>query len=101
MTVLKWSAFLLLAAVLPAVAGEQGDAEEQYRLGYAYYDLHAVDRDYRKAMRWFAGAAKQGHAPAMVMLGKCHASRGCLCGRSAWTRSVCGASPHPGPAWPG
>ena len=50
-------------------AAEAGDAEAQYKLGFAYYMGRGVERDAAKAVEWFTKAAEQGHAEAQYQLG--------------------------------
>ena len=51
------------------VAAEQGDAETQFLLGFAYWYGMRVDKDQREAVRWFRKAAEQGDADAQNYLG--------------------------------
>ena len=51
------------------VAAEQGDAEAQFNLGYAYGIGEGVDKDQREAVRWYRKAAEQGDAWAQYNLG--------------------------------
>ena len=47
---------------------EQGDAEAQFHLGWAYRDGKGVRKNDAEAMKWFRRAAEQGHAHAQVAL---------------------------------
>jgi TPR repeat protein len=47
---------------------EQGDAEAQGSLGYAYHRGNGVPRDYAEAVKWFSKAAEQGDFDAREML---------------------------------
>ncbi|MCP3662933.1 MAG: sel1 repeat family protein [Gammaproteobacteria bacterium] len=48
---------------------DQGDANNQYRVGIRYFHGTEVDQDYGEAARWFEMAARQGHRDARYMLG--------------------------------
>lgn len=48
---------------------EQGDADAQFDLGYAYATGNDVERDRSKAIKWYAAAAKAGHLEAQYALG--------------------------------
>lgn len=48
---------------------EQGDAEAQFRLGYAYLHGEGVERDVSIAVPWLRKAAEQGHPHAQSTLG--------------------------------
>ena len=41
---------------------EKGDARAQTKLGWMYYRGMVVTKDYKKAVKWYRKAAKQGHA---------------------------------------
>lgn len=57
-----------LALLLPLA--KQGNPEAAYWLGRLhYYDVPGVPRSWPKAFRWFAQAAKTGHADAQYKLG--------------------------------
>ena len=47
------------------LAAEQGLAETQYGLGYAYYTGEGVTQDYAQAVAWFSLAAEQGNPSAV------------------------------------
>lgn len=49
---------------------EQGDAAEQYRLAWHYYDMGSRSIDYDKAIYWFEKAGENGHRDAQKMLAK-------------------------------
>jgi hypothetical protein len=49
--------------------GEQGDAETQATIGFAYYNGQGIEKDFEKAAEWFRMAAEQGHAVAQHNLG--------------------------------
>lgn len=51
---------------------EQGDADAQNALGTIYYLGLGVERDYRKALKWFELAATQGHPRAQRNAGMMH-----------------------------
>ena len=54
-------------------AKEQGDADEQYRLGQMYDEgAEGIERDKTLAVKWYRLAAKAGHAEAQYRLGKKH-----------------------------
>jgi TPR repeat protein len=48
---------------------EQGDAEAQNNLGFAYADGQGVPQDYAEAVKWYRLAAEQGNAIAQYSLG--------------------------------
>ena len=48
---------------------EQGDAEAQLDLGYAYWSGEGIAKDQREAVQWFRKAAEQGLAAAQYNLG--------------------------------
>ena len=50
-------------------AANQGDADAQYWLGFAYYAGKDVRQDVAEAARWWGKAADQGHARAQSNLG--------------------------------
>lgn len=47
----------------------KGDACAQYRLGRMYHDGEGTPKDMDMAFAWFEKSARQGYAPAQVMLG--------------------------------
>jgi hypothetical protein len=55
-----------------------GDAAAQYLVGTLYrqdgHGRNSLPRDFAKAVRWFRLAAKQGHALALLELGRAYAS---------------------------
>ena len=51
------------------IAAEQGDADAQFELGWAYDTGEGIDQDYREAVRWYREAAEQGNASAQYNLG--------------------------------
>ena len=50
-------------------AAEQGDAEAQYNLGYAYKDGKGVEQDDKQAVKWWTKSAEQGNVYAQNNLG--------------------------------
>jgi TPR repeat protein len=48
---------------------EQGNAEAQHDLGWAYEQGSGVQQDFKEALRWYRLAAEQGSAPAEYSLG--------------------------------
>jgi len=48
-------------------AAENGDAESEYRVGYAYYFGEGVKENNDRAFEWFGKAARQGHAAAQCL----------------------------------
>ena len=50
-------------------AAEQGDAEAQDSLGWAYRLGYGVPEDFAEAAKWFRRAAEQGYADAQLSLG--------------------------------
>ena len=57
------------AARLFRPLAEQGLASAQHKLGLMYTKAWGVQKDYRKALKWFHMAAEQGHARAQYNLG--------------------------------
>ncbi len=53
---------------------EEGDADAQCNLGYAYEHGQGVTQDYVVAVRWYRRAAEQGHAEAQFQLGLMYGS---------------------------
>jgi len=51
------------------LAAERGEAEAQYKLGFAYYYGFEVEADCDEAVKWYRLAAGQGHAKAQYELG--------------------------------
>ena len=51
------------------VEAEQGNAEAQTNLGYAYHSGEGVEKDQREAVRWWRKAAEQGLTKAQYNLG--------------------------------
>ena len=50
-------------------AADQGDADAQFNLGFAYYMGRRAPQDYAVAAKWFQKAADQGHTRAQYNLG--------------------------------
>ena len=50
-------------------SAEQGDADAQFNLGYAYALGNGVPKDDVEALKWYRKAAEQGHADAQCKLG--------------------------------
>jgi uncharacterized protein len=48
---------------------EQGNADAQNDLGWAYEQGIGVQQDFKEAIRWYRLAAEQGYAPAQYSLG--------------------------------
>lgn len=53
-------------------AAEQGLADAQFKLGYAYYNGEGTTLDFVKAAEWFKLAAAQNHTKAMFNLAYCY-----------------------------
>jgi TPR repeat protein len=53
-------------------SAEQGQAEAQYGLAWAYRRGELVPQDYPKAVKWYRIAAEQGHIDAQYELGVMH-----------------------------
>lgn len=60
------------AIALWADAAENGNADAEQALGWAYSNGLGVERNYAEAMTWYGRAAKQGHAGAQVNLAILH-----------------------------
>ncbi len=54
------------------LAVDQGNANAQFNLGFAYYVGQGVEPDYDEAFRLFQLAADQGFPVAMFALGDCY-----------------------------
>ena len=50
-------------------AAEQGYAQAQFNLGYAYANGKGVPEDYKEAVKWWRKSAEQGYAQAQYNLG--------------------------------
>lgn len=48
---------------------EQGDAEAQFQLGLAYYNVDGIKKNYSKAYYWFQKSIEQGNNDAQNYLG--------------------------------
>jgi len=55
-------------------AAEQGHAEAQYGLAWAYRRGELVPQDYVEAVNWYGRAAEQGHTEAQYELGNAYAT---------------------------
>ena len=53
-------------------SAEEGNAEAQFDIGYAYYTGEGIGRDYTSAAMWFKRSAKQQFAKAMYNLAYCY-----------------------------
>lgn len=53
-------------------AAEEGNAEAQFDIGYAYFNGEGIQRDYTSAAMWFKRAAKQNFAKAQYNLAYCY-----------------------------
>lgn len=65
-----------------------GDAEAQFQLGRIYLDGTIVDRQPKRAARWFDLAASEGHGKAQLLLGQL-----------LWTGDGLRRRPVPGLTW--
>lgn len=54
------------------VSANDGNAEAQFNLAYAYYNGEGTDRDYTSAAMWFKRSAKQNFAKAQYNLAYCY-----------------------------
>ena len=61
-----------LAAQDYRIAASQGDADAQYKLGWAYTTGEGVPKDGKESVKWFRLAADQGYADAQFSLGQLH-----------------------------
>ncbi len=53
------------------LAAEQGNADAQYRLGFAYqYSNRGVPKDDTEAVKWYRNAAEQGQVEAQLALAR-------------------------------
>ena len=57
------------ALMLSIEAAEQGNVEEQCKLGYMYEYGEGVSQDYEEAAKWYRKAAEQGSARGQYNLG--------------------------------
>lgn len=53
-------------------AAEEGNAEAQFDIGYAYFNGEGIQRDYTSAAMWFKRAARQNFAKAQYNLAYCY-----------------------------
>lgn len=53
-------------------SAEEGNAEAQFDIGYAYYTGEGISRDYTSAAMWFKRSARQQFAKAMYNLAYCY-----------------------------
>ena len=53
-------------------AAKEGNAEDQFQLGYRYITGKGVPKDMVEAAKWLRKAAEQGHAIAQCNLGRCY-----------------------------
>ena len=53
---------------------DRGNAEAQYKLGWAYYECNTGPENDKIAEKWFLSAAEQGHINAEYTLGDLYAS---------------------------
>ena len=54
------------------MAGEQGHALAQYKLGCCYFNGQGVEKDEAEAVKWSLKSAEQGNAMAQYALGSCY-----------------------------
>lgn len=53
-------------------AAKAGNAEGQFKTGYAYYTGHGIRKNYKDAADWLDKAAAQGESKALYQLGRMH-----------------------------
>ena len=56
-------------------AAEQGHAEAQYQLGYAYQHGIGVERDDDEAEKWYNKAAENGNSDAMEAVDRLYSKK--------------------------
>ena len=54
------------------IEAEKGDAEEQNKVGFWYYEGKNVAQDYNEAAKWYRLSAEQGYSVGQFHLGLCY-----------------------------
>ena len=60
------------AAKAYLLSANEGNAEAQFNIAYAYFTGEGIDRDYTSAAMWFKRAARQNFAKAQYNLAYCY-----------------------------
>lgn len=69
----QWTSEQLAAHDERVRKAEQGDVEEQYRLGVHYFSLENVVLDFEKAIHWFEKAGENGHLQSQINMAEMYA----------------------------
>lgn len=68
------------AAIAYLISANEGNAEAQFDIAYAYFNGEGIERDYASAAMWFKRSARQNYAKAQYNLAYCYMNgRGVPC----------------------
>lgn len=60
------------AAIAYLISANDGNAEAQFDIAYAYFNGEGIERDYASAAMWFKRSARQNYAKAQYNLAYCY-----------------------------
>lgn len=60
------------AAIAYLISANEGNAEAQFDIAYAYFNGEGIERDYASAAMWFKRSARQNYAKAQYNLAYCY-----------------------------
>lgn len=60
------------AAISYLISANEGNAEAQFDIAYAYFNGEGIERDYASAAMWFKRSARQNYAKAQYNLAYCY-----------------------------
>lgn len=60
------------AAIAHLISANEGNAEAQFDIAYAYFNGEGIERDYASAAMWFKRSARQNYAKAQYNLAYCY-----------------------------
>ncbi len=60
------------AAIAYLISANEGNAEAQFDIAYAYFNGEGIERDYASAVMWFKRSARQNYAKAQYNLAYCY-----------------------------
>lgn len=60
------------AAIAYLISANEGNAEAQFDIAYAYFNDEGIERDYASAAMWFKRSARQNYAKAQYNLAYCY-----------------------------
>lgn len=60
------------AAIAYLISANEGNAEAQFDIAYAYFNGEGIERDYASAAMWFKRSARQDYAKAQYNLAYCY-----------------------------